>query len=297
VAEVPDGISPGPAEAREREKAGFVNAAIQRGMYFLRHVVRAVPASMAERGQIAAGADKWAEFIDDAAIHQGGRAAYIKLGGAPAAKFLAFVPDEIASRNLEFQKDRRIPMGWNDFLSDRALAFHRASEAVAASGTWADKAFIFYSKNHPTTGRVVISSGGVKDCDDNIVALIAPSNTIVDLVDGRAHPPPPSTVNGTVQMEQWANSEGRLFKRFWNLSAVQEDGDGTVPLCSLLGFGGPAKVFQPLPKDPQHAPAANSEWLWDRVIEVLEGFDVSNFLQRADTKKGLEIDSHLGNTP
>jgi len=50
-------------------------------------------------------------------------------------------------------------------------------------------------------------------------------------------------------------------------------------LRSLLGFGGPVKyVFKALegnPGDPSpdHTHAPNSDWLWDRVIELLQGVE------------------------
>ena len=89
--------------------------------------------------------------------------------------------------------------------------------------------------------------------------------------------------------EQWIfEGPSHVAKRFWKLGAKREDGDGTVPLRSLLGFGGPAKIFNPLPGSPEHVPAPNSDWLWDRVLEVLQGVNVQQHLSSGDPREGKE---------
>jgi len=184
---------------------------------------------------------------------------------------------------------QRSAVGWNDALAKKAEQFHIESEAAAASGAWADKAFIFYSKGHPTTTSVFIQAEGETDCGDNIVALIKPSNTTSDLYDGIAHPPEPSDRSEERHFEQWIFAgPSHVAKRFWKLGAKREDGDGTVPLRSLLGFGGPAKIFNPLPGSPEHVPAPNSDWLWDRVLEVLQGVNVQQHLSSGDPREGKE---------
>jgi lecithin:cholesterol acyltransferase len=298
VAEIPGGIPPFdpnknlPAEIREREKVALIIAAEDRDIYFARGLASIPPNALSSvRPELASGADAWSKLLDDFNIHRRGQAAYDKLGGAPAQKFNDFLDDEAQSRGLGFQRFRRSGFDTGGLVPsflDRAKAFHKSSEEIAKSGKWKDKAFIFYSKGHDTTMRVVIKSEGSQDCQNNVVALIRPSNTIDDLTSGRAHPPEPSGSDGVLHVEQWDGSNG-LFKRFWSVSRVTGDGDGTVPLPSLLGFGGPAKVFKALPGNPEHVPAPNSDFLWDRVMELLEGFDVSSFFQNADTTQGLEL--------
>jgi hypothetical protein len=232
VAEIPGGIRPGPGLDREREKSAFVDAAPQSGIYFFRRAVDHSPDSIEERAQVAAGADAWSSFLDEAGTHQSGRALYQKVAddakanntSSPwASKFVEFVPREIASRKLEFQNVRRGIMGWNVELAGKAQAFHEASEAVAAKGAWADKAFIFYSKGHPTTGRVIIEQHETVNCGGNMVALMAPSNTTSDLYDGVAHPPAPTKIG-------WNFGRRAVAKQCWRF--------GEAVLVALPGYRG-----------------------------------------------------------
>jgi hypothetical protein len=297
VADIPGGIPAGTGDIREREKAAFIKAAAERGIYFLKYAVSKAPQTIEARAQIALGADDWNKFLDEAAIHRSGEAAYSggMKGSDAAAKHRAFVPNEIARRNLSFQQSQRSAVGWNDLLAGRAMQFHKTSEANAASGKWADKAFIFYSKHVKdgkpvTTVRVSIKANGSKNCGNSIPALIQPQTINQDWSEGNAHPPVPEKQSDkSLSIEQWVEDSGSYSKQFWTLDREAGEGDGTVPLSSLLGFGGPAKVFAALPGGPNHVSAPNSDWLWDRVMEVLQGYDTSKFqLTTADTKEGVE---------
>lgn len=55
-------------------------------------------------------------------------------------------------------------------------------------------------------------------------------------------------------------------------------GDGTVPTVSQLAdIAGwkRAALFSAIPGDPEHVPAPNSAWLWDRIADVLQHADVA----------------------
>ena len=78
--------------------------------------------------------------------------------------------------------------------------------------------------------------------------------------------------------------ERRAHQYLWELSAERSTaGDATVPVCSQLGVGIKANVFKPLPGHPKHMDAPNSQWLWNRIIDVLQGAEVKNALVNADT--------------
>jgi len=275
----------------EAEKAALIRAGVERGIYFPKYAVKAAPWSRETLSEIAAGSNAWGKLMDKWTVHDSGAAAYTdKSFPIPNERFRTWFDLKASGHDSQFQKSVRIPMAWNEGLARKAQRFHEESEKVAASGTWADKAFIFYSKiPDSTTGRIVISSGGSKDCGQNMPSLLFPGCSVTTWMEGEGHPPEPTKIGGALQVEQWEAKDGHLFKRFWTVSAARVEGDGTVPLRSLLGFGGPAKVFQALPGNPPHVPAPNSEWLWDRVIELLQGEDVRKYLRSADTSEGREI--------
>jgi len=161
----------------------------------------------------------------------------------------------------------------------RAKDFHHASEKIAASGAWASKAYIFYSTGHLTTQRINI--GLREEQEWNTFDMFN------HLQYGTARPAQWSGSGKNaddekehwVDYEQWVVDDGRAYKKIWRLSATRDtNGDGTVPLSSQLGFGGPINVFRRLPGSPEHVPAPNSEWLWERVIDVLLGYDVTKHL-------------------
>jgi hypothetical protein len=124
--------------------------------------------------------------------------------------------------------------------------------------------------------------------------------TTRDLDDGKAWPLPPAhkvlqSPDGQQQKvavyEQWIVAPGQHRRRYWQLSAIAVPGDKTVPVVSLLGFGGPATVFKPLPGNPEHTEAPNSVWCWRRIIEVLQGRDLNpdHVAKNVDTVGGREL--------
>jgi len=94
---------------------------------------------------------------------------------------------------------------------------------------------------------------------------------------------------GVCLFETWKRDGTSVLREKWRIASLRQiDGDGTVPLSSLIGFGGNANVFKRLPEDgvptektalahacgPQHVPSPNSPWAWARIVEVLQGMDV-----------------------
>jgi len=287
----------GCGDDRETEKSSLLDSAANRAMYAPRYAVD--PAKASDRTKLGALADRWAEFWDDLAAWYHSRPAFQK-GLIPSAfaQFESSQMDPLFSDPvLSEQYNSRTVQKWSAYLAGRAKAFHEASEAVAAKGDWASKAYIFYSTGSLTTQVIKIESAGERRCW-SVVDLISPNNSST-LGDGTARVSAPrkgSRKNANdekehwVEYEQWVVDGDNMYKRFWKLSAIQDrDGDGTVPLCSQIGFGGPVKVFKPLPGAPEHVPAPNSQWLWNRVVDVLWGYDVTKHLVPAgeiDTTKG-----------
>jgi hypothetical protein len=255
-------------------------------MYAPRYAVD--PDKASNRTRLGAFADQWANYWDGLADFYRARPAFEK-GLIPSAvaqldsnQLDPAVSDPILSEQYQF----RSPQKWSSFLAEKAKDFHETSENVAASGAWASKAYIFYSTGTATTQAIRIEKIREVRCW-SVVGLIQP-NLSSTLGDGTARPSAPKNCAGQnadgegenwVEYEQWVVEGESMYKRFWKLSAIRDkDGDGTVPLCSQLGFGGPANVFKPLPGAPAHVPAPNSQWLWNRVIEVLLGYDVTQHL-------------------
>jgi hypothetical protein len=256
------------------------------------------PAKASDRTELGKYADKWEAYWEDLSRWYHARPAFQRAFSAAYFAALDAKQSDPLSTDpiLKMEYESRTPQKWSAHLASRAKAFHDASEKVAASGAWASKAYVFYSTGHPTTQRISISFMG--DLEWSRYDLFR------DLEDGTARPAQ-SAGSGKnaagekehwVDYEQWVVDGGRAFKRFWRLSAIRDEhGDGTVPLCSQLGFGGAINVFKPLPEKPAHVPAPNSFWLWKRVIDVLLGYDVTKHLVPAgnvDPVKGT-VDENI----
>jgi hypothetical protein len=289
---LPDGIPPGPLPDREREKAALIDAALRRGILHPAAPVCVPLDSLEERLAVADGADDWNDFVRWRNRHSDGDALYqyeSERGGSVGETHFSLPAKKLAeSAALQLQAARRISMAWSTELAKQAQTFHETSERIAAGGTWAEKAYIFYTKEHDTTVSVKIEpQGGLTQC--NVVSMYSDANTTNTFLDGEAKPAEPKESENPLVVEQWQYQAGTLWRAHSQVSATTDDGDGTVPRVSLLGFGGPAKVFKPLPGNPKHVPAPNSEWLWSRVMDVLQGHDVSDFLlTSANTTNGTE---------
>jgi len=116
---------------------------------------------------------------------------------------------------------------------------------------------------------------------------------------------------------QWLKGDGHSFKAIrWQLFAVNRKwaGDSTVPVQSLLGFGGKATVLKPIPLQhlgdydpnshgneyyahngeripagPEHSDAPSNPYVWERVIEILQGtIEKGEFVEKdCDTFNGV----------
>jgi hypothetical protein len=95
--------------------------------------------------------------------------------------------------------------------------------------------------------------------------------------------------DGVTLWESWSEVGQFLQRNRWRLAVLRQiDGDGTVPLASLIGFGGDANVFKKLllPGEktigPEHVKAPNHPWAWDRILDVLQQIDVGQHLAHVD---------------
>ena len=72
---------------------------------------------------------------------------------------------------------------------------------------------------------------------------------------------------------QWTAAPHHYGRTKWRLYGDNKtlEGDGTVPKVSLLGFGGPATVITPIPDGPEHANAPSKPFVWERIMEILQG--------------------------
>ncbi len=286
VIQVPGGCE----NDREKEKAKLLEVAVQCGMWIQRAVV--VPEQADDRVKLGLGAAQWADYWDRLGDWSHARIAFLKwnvdeCAALDQAQLKPLESDPV----LKSQGEARKPIGWNTVLAEAAREFHAASEAAAGKDGWAPKTYIFYSTGSDTTQQIRVEKVRDHLCY-NLVALIEP-NPVSSLPDGTARPSKPSVRSEGVEYEQWLEENGKLYKRFWKLYAVRDkNGDGTVPLCSQLGFGGPAHVFRPLPGGPEHANAPNTPWLWRRILDVLLEYDVTRFLVPAgevNTTTGVEL--------
>ena len=299
---------------REEEKASLMSSAVETGIYFPRPAVKKAPWLYTECEALAEGCESWGKFVDELTVRMAAREAFTRVGGWYAAKFFYWAPQEILDRSLILQIEARLPELWKEFsagkmtgrrfieawieqtepwnkkLADNARVFHEKSEDAARSGAWAEKAYIFYSntkdgKKKPTTNKIKITGPPRGEPLGHSHPGFPDGGW--DWVDRL--PPGPSDDQKGRTVEQWADL-GRVYGKYkWLLSAETTAGDSTVPISSQLGFGGKANVFQPLIKGPEHTDAPNSDWLCERVIDVLLGENVKRYLTNADTKNGLEL--------
>jgi len=255
-----------PPANRDVEKENMVNVAISTGVY---HPVRSVPAStiQVDRAKLAIGAAEWHTAWWDC----GRRDAY---GVFWDQTELQKYNRRILARNenLRLQDSLRSPMptGWNQTIAGRAAKFHEQSESDIGQSTV--ELYIFWSEKNATPGSVDIELDGAPE-NISLLEMGIPVNDYFN--EGKY---PAYDINGDFdfRFQWWTSKRTREWVKF---SGKIIDGDGTVPRASLLGIGTPnAKIFAPLPGNPAHVPAPNSEWLWDRVLDVLTSRNVSSYL-------------------
>jgi pimeloyl-ACP methyl ester carboxylesterase len=313
------------ARTREEEKAGLMIYAVQTGICFPPPSVKKAPFDLKKCEALALGSEYWGEFVDELTVRMAARAAYARVGDQKVAydafwanEFFDWAPKRIADEHragddrLMLQLQERLPRLWNRYtagtdefkfpagtmtgrefieawieetspwneqLAAKAQLFHAQSEKAALGSAWAERAYIFYSntKDAPTTGQIKITSAPGEPLGIHLVGITWMGSL----------PQGPSDKDGVRTVEQWGVDPGLGYWKYnWLLSAAETEGDSTVPISSQLGFGGPAKVFTPLPGGPKHSDAPNSDFLWDRVIDVLLGEEVSRHLIKADTTNG-----------
>jgi hypothetical protein len=211
-------------------------------------------------------------------------------------KYERFPQDHPVSPEIALQDEARVEAGWIPALAAKAEAFHRASEEAAKLPRWADKLFVFYAIGHDTTGgvsiqkvdeTVMVRSGSLRE--DLVTAFgeeAQPSvagfgSELTTIFEGRGGPATEVTRGGLGRIyQQWVKVDGKIVRRRWELHAYQVMGDGTVPSASAIGIGGPAKIFRHIEGNPDHVAAPGSRWVWRRVVEVLQGHDVTEHLAK-----------------
>jgi hypothetical protein len=281
----------------EADKDSFITAAIESGLISNRMVVPSASGlSSVQRAVQAARAEDWHRFWNEYAERERGRALYQATEGtAPTATHRAWFGTEIAARALQDQLAARGTMvGWSQTLAKQAADFHRTSEAVAAGGKWASKAFVFFSivEADPTMEQINLSTRGARPYSNETAFMQGEGlSQNQDWIPGDAHPGPPQAAGpGAVVYDGWSNPGGHAmtatsWRLDWSSRAAQ--GDATVPLNSLLGFGGQAQVLQAIPQNPKHSTTPNSGYVWRNIFRVLQGQSIQDVIEtRANPATG-----------
>jgi hypothetical protein len=297
------GIAPG---NREEEKEKLIEMATKCGIYYERSIVNSALA--VNRSSLALHASNWNTFWSDLQSWNSAAPVYRK-ALTPAAfeqyentQLTAAKQDcKLSDAHFAAESVVRAPLGWNQKLAQKARDFHAICETQLGDANWSEKAYIFYAKGRRTTQRLRIEKLGDDEYCPSVPALLSfdPHRTIGQWREGNARPRKSfehSDAEGRkrLEYEEWIVKDGELWRRVWALSADKCDGDETVPVCSQLGFGAKANVFTKIPDDPKHMESPNCSWVWDRIIEVLQGADVSGFLipdDEVSTLKGEEYGS------
>ena len=196
----------------------------------------------------------------------------------------AWMARELRARGLEAQYAARVPGGWNAELAARAAQFHRESWEIGRSEAWAEKAYIFYSIDPAaTTLRVHLERASETEFAGPIDLLKAENIPTLRFLEGDVEPPrgeeeqtladdravPAPTVH------QWTRKGGGCRKVVWRLwgQTTKNEGDGTVPLKSLVGFGGSAR-FAPIAKgsdNTAHEDTPKDGTIWLHIMGALQG--------------------------
>ena len=254
------------ANTRDMEKENLIQAAIATGIY---QPVRAVPgsASAQDREKLATGATEWHQKWWDC----GRRKAYGVYWDQRALEIQN--RQELAgSSNLVYQGKTRMPstIGWNKTIAANAARFHSQSEALIGSSPV--ELYIFWSQNNATSGAVNIQLDGSPQKMDVFTMGVSTD----DYFNSGRYPTYGISAGFDFRFQWWKSHDVRQWVKF---TGKLVDGDGTVPRASLLGIGtSKAKIFRAIPGDPAHVPAPNAEYVWERVLDVLTGRDVSSFL-------------------
>lgn len=286
------------APSIEDDKRDLIAAAIEIGFMAPPRFVKAFGLSPEDRALLAATADKWHQYWAEAFERYRAQDLYEAVYPTGHPKRDGWFTDELRSRGLEAQFAARFVGGWNTELAERARRFHEESEEVARSGHWKAKAFVFYSVvEEPTTLRIHLDRVGHADFPGLASFLDAEGVPIRSLADGAIAPHRRKEQHSVAKertvpaliTHQWTATPGRFRRTIWRIHGDNEGkaGDGTVPTASLVGFGGPAKLLKPIPEGPSHADATKNDFVWDRIMEILQGTLSENVVDaRADLVKG-----------
>jgi hypothetical protein len=185
------------------------------------------------------------------------------------------------------QAAARVPGGWNIELAARAKRFHEESEAIAKSGEWDHKAYVFYSiTEHLTTLSVHLEReseakfdgpisllrdenvGVLRFLDGDVVPLRSEEEQMVGKDEARHGVPAPV-------VHQWSAADGKCRKTVWRLWAknAASSGDGTVPEESLRRFGGKAPLQRVgvAKEKVDHIDSPKHETVWRSIMQMLQG--------------------------
>lgn len=299
----------------------WIELAIHTGLMPNRKIVPArEPLDAKARGALALRASAWHEYWEEYCERRRGRTLVEWL--YPHAPPNHWAERELAKRGLVDQDALRVEQGWNQKLADAASAFHSKCEEWAVRGPWADRCYLFYSVAEEAT-TLCLDAKLVHAEELPVVEFLkAVGVTMADTRGEVVLPPrkriaPDDTSVGEKELkekgdvwvvERWYPSPRfmyghRLFGReVWRFATLRQvDGDGTVPLESQLGFGGKAKVFKRIEDradgtGPAHVPASNHPWVWDRILETLQGRDPKEHLAKpneANPETGIDHDPRL----
>jgi hypothetical protein len=261
-----------------------------------------------DRGALAATADQWHNF--QLAAHERKRAQPAYEVNPPidyTQRFGGWYARQLERGYLKQQQASRSKGGWNTQLAEAARKFHEESEALARSGDWGDRAFIFYSlcEAETTLNVELIKEAEIHDQDlgglayhDNFSlnnAYFAGTATpLRSSPDAYNLPPESKVTKNSLRFHQWKRVPNKsLFTIIkWHLfSAVKSfGGDGTVTRESLLGFGGQATVLTRIRNgkkydgdDPDHTHAPNAPFVWDTIMQIIQGTLEESRIDRSAT--------------
>ncbi len=311
IVKKPSGVQPFTGLQAEKE---WVTLAIAKGFMPGRKVIPAKASlSSDERRALAMGADDWAKYWDDRWERLRGR---LLIGWARPKEVDGWEARERTKRKMDAQDAVREEQGWSDVLSDRAGAFHKKCEEMAKEGKWADRSFIFYSVAQAPTTLAVEAKLVEAKVYGNLASFLNGAGITIGQLDTDLLPPPVEegkpekrtdrlVEDGVLKVEHWSRPSptAGYLRETWRFASLRNIyGDGTVPLPSLVGYGGKAKVFKKLVDEPggvtgpEHVAAPNSAWAWERIIEVLQGHDDrvdKNLDKDVDPVRGTDPDSRL----
>jgi hypothetical protein len=266
----------------EADKRDLIETAINAGFRPRPRFVQAA-GSDAERAQLAASADSWHSFWVQASERLRAQELYDAMFPRGYDQRDGWLPNEIRSRGLEAQYAARAPGGWNAELAARAAQFHRESWEIGRSEAWAEKAYVFYSLDpSPTTLRVHLQCASETEFAGPIDLLKEENIPMLSFLEGDVEPPrgeeEQTLDDGSVPattVHQWTRVGGGCRKTVWRLwgENAPNAGDGTVPLRSLVEFGGRAR-FAPIPKDSActlHRKTPKEGRIWLHIMGALQG--------------------------